>query len=49
MNPDLRALGERGIVHSLRNGMLRFSVGLYNDRSDVDRVLEEVRCWRRDP
>lgn len=50
--PDLvdlhRFLGERGIVHSLRNGTLRFSVGLYNDESDVDRVLDEVRRWRRE-
>lgn len=51
--PDLvdlhRFLNERGIVHSLRNGMLRFSVGLYNDATDVERVLEGVRRWRRGP
>ena len=36
----------RGIVFSLRSGVLRFSFGLYNDDSDVDRVLEGVRAWR---
>ncbi len=39
-------LVERGIVFSLRSGVLRFSFGLYNDDSDVDRVLEGVRAWR---
>lgn len=44
-----RFLEERGIVHSLRDGMLRFSVGLYNDDSDVERVRDGVRRWRRGP
>lgn len=41
-----RHLVDRGIVFSLRSGVLRFSFGLYNDGTDVDRVLEGVRAWR---
>jgi len=37
-------LVERGVVFSLRSGVLRFSVGLYNDASDIERVLEGVRA-----
>ena len=41
-----RTLKRRDIVHSRRRGTLRFSVGLYNDASDVDEVLAAVRAWR---
>ncbi|MDX1494269.1 MAG: aminotransferase class V-fold PLP-dependent enzyme [Longimicrobiales bacterium] len=41
-----RHLVERGIVFSLRSGVLRFSVGLYNDASDVEAVVDGVRSWR---
>ena len=44
---DLHAhLVGQGIVFALRSGVLRFSLGLYNDDSDVDRVLSGVRAWR---
>lgn len=35
-----------GVVFSLRSGVLRFSMGLYNDESDIERVLEGVREWK---
>jgi cysteine desulfurase/selenocysteine lyase len=41
-----RHLVDAGIVFSLRSGVLRFSFGLYNDESDVARVLGAVRAWR---
>jgi cysteine desulfurase/selenocysteine lyase len=41
-----RHLVDAGIVFSLRSGVLRFSFGLYNDGSDVERVLGAVRAWR---
>lgn len=41
-----RHLVDRGVVFSLRSGVLRFSFGLYNDSSDVEAVLEGVRSWR---
>jgi selenocysteine lyase/cysteine desulfurase len=40
-------LVDAGIVFSLRSGVLRFSFGLYNDDTDVERVLSAVRAWRR--
>lgn len=39
-------LGRRGIEHSVRRGVLRFSFHLYNDEGDVEQVLEAVRTWR---
>jgi selenocysteine lyase/cysteine desulfurase len=30
---------------SIRKGVLRMSLGLYNDASDVDRFLALVRDW----
>jgi len=42
-----RHLVDEGIVFSLRSGVLRFSFGLYNDASDVDRVLSSVHGWRK--
>jgi len=41
-----RHLVDAGIVFSLRSGVLRFSFGLYNDESDVERVLSVVKSWR---
>jgi cysteine desulfurase / selenocysteine lyase len=44
---DLHAhLVAEGVVFSLRSGVLRFSVGAYNDDTDIDRVLAAVRAWR---
>lgn len=39
-------LVDAGIIFSLRSGVLRFSFGLYNDETDVQRVLSAVRAWR---
>ena len=41
-----RHLVDAGIVFSLRSGVLRFSFGVYNDDSDVHRVLEAAREHR---
>jgi cysteine desulfurase/selenocysteine lyase len=41
-----RHLVDAETVFSLRSGVLRFSFGLYNDESDVERVLGTVRAWR---
>jgi cysteine desulfurase / selenocysteine lyase len=41
-----RHLVEQGIVFSLRSGVLRFSVGAYNDDGDVDHVLRSVKSWQ---
>lgn len=41
-----RLVGAR-IEHSVRRGILRFAVHLYNDESDVDRTLEETGRWLR--
>lgn len=35
------------VVLSVRRAVLRFSCFIYNDESDVDRVLEVAREWRR--
>ena len=40
-------LSASGICHSIRSGALRFSVGVYNDAGDVDRVAEAAREWCR--
>ncbi len=40
-------LGRHGVAHSVRRGVLRFSFHLFNDGSDVDRVLEAAREWAR--
>lgn len=49
-DPEINALHQylvaRGIVFSLRSGVLRFSFAAYNDESDVSRVLEAVRQWQ---
>ncbi|MDX1647035.1 MAG: aminotransferase class V-fold PLP-dependent enzyme, partial [Longimicrobiales bacterium] len=42
-----RVLQEQAVVHTFRDGMLRFSVGLYNDETDIEMALEAVRLWRR--
>jgi cysteine desulfurase/selenocysteine lyase len=49
-DPGLQALYDRlvgGLVRlSIRRGQLRFSLHLYNDGSDVNRVLDMVDTWR---
>lgn len=41
-----RHLVDADVAFSLRSGVLRFSFGVYNDGSDVERVLESVRSWQ---
>jgi len=40
-------LTEHGVKLSIRRGVLRFSLHLYNTARDVERVLELVREWRQ--
>jgi cysteine desulfurase / selenocysteine lyase len=45
---DLHAwLTERGVRHSVRKGVLRFSVGAYNNETDIEQTLEQARAWVR--
>jgi cysteine desulfurase/selenocysteine lyase len=48
-DPDMNDLHQHltghGVRHSLRAGILRFSVGAYNDQADIDRVIELARVW----
>jgi len=48
-DPAMNALYAHLTAHdvrlSVRRGVLRMSVGLYNDEADVDRVLELARVW----
>jgi cysteine desulfurase/selenocysteine lyase len=45
MNDLYRHLMDGGVRLSVRKGVLRMSVGVYNDASDVERVLELAREW----
>ncbi len=45
MNSLHEHLSATGIVHSIRSGALRFSVGVYNDQADIDRVVDAAREW----
>jgi selenocysteine lyase/cysteine desulfurase len=47
MNALHRHLTERGIRLSVRKGVLRMSLGIYNDATDIERVLEAVGEWVR--
>ena len=51
-DPAMNALHARlhadGIRLAVRSGVLRFSVGVYNDDSDVERALASAREWCRD-
>lgn len=37
-----------GVRHSVRRGLIRFSLHLYNTAEQVDRVLDLVAAWRCD-
>jgi cysteine desulfurase/selenocysteine lyase len=39
-------LTENDVILTVRRGMLRFSLHLYNNEADVDRVLDLVREWQ---
>ena len=47
MNDLYRHLTDHGVRLSIRRGVLRMSLGIYNDEADVDRVLEICSRWRR--
>jgi selenocysteine lyase/cysteine desulfurase len=44
MNELYARLSEHGVRFSIRSGVLRFSIGIYNDDADIDRVLELARA-----
>ncbi len=46
MNSLHRHLKASGIRLAIRSGVLRFSVGIYNNEEDIERVVEAVRGWR---
>jgi len=46
LNALSRHLLDGGVRHSVRRGVLRFSVGAYNADEDVARALEVARDWR---
>jgi len=43
MNELYTHLSEHGVRLSIRSGVLRFSIGIYNDDEDIERVLELAR------
>ena len=45
MNDLHRHLTEQKIRFSIRIGVLRFSIGPYNDDGDVERVIQSARAW----
>jgi cysteine desulfurase/selenocysteine lyase len=45
LNDLYRYLTSHGVQLSVRKGVLRMSLGLYNNASDVDRALELTREW----
>jgi selenocysteine lyase/cysteine desulfurase len=42
----VEALAAKNIHVSLRIGLIRVSVNIFNDESDIDRLLEAVDCFR---
>lgn len=46
MNSLHRHLKASGIRLAIRSGVLRFSVGVYNNEEDISRVVEAAREWR---
>jgi cysteine desulfurase/selenocysteine lyase len=38
-------LTERKVKFSIRSGVLRFAIGPYNDKSDVDAVISATKAW----
>ncbi len=45
MNSLYSYLTANGVVLSIRRGVLRLSVGVYNNESDITRVMELARAW----
>ena len=46
MNDLHSFLTQNGVRLSVRTGILRMSIGVYNTEADVDRVIELCRIWR---
>ncbi len=44
MNTLYRRLSSAGVTLSIRRGVLRFSVGVFNNTDDVDQVIEIARA-----
>ena len=38
-------LGEHDVVHTIRRGMVRLALHIYNTEDDIDRVLEVAKTW----
>jgi len=47
MNSLYDHLTAAGIRLAIRTGMLRFSIGVYNDQADIDRVADAAQAWCR--
>jgi cysteine desulfurase/selenocysteine lyase len=47
MNDLFRHLTENGVALSIRRGVLRMSLGIYNNTDDVDRVVDLCREWTK--
>ncbi len=49
-DPEMNALSQHltanGVSLSIRTGVLRMSLGVYNNEEDVERVLELARYWK---
>ena len=45
MNDLHEHLAEHRVRLSIRSGVLRFSIGVYNDQADIERVVEVARKW----
>jgi cysteine desulfurase/selenocysteine lyase len=45
MNDLYQYLTSNGVHLSIRKGVLRMSLGMYNDLSDVEKTLELMRAW----
>lgn len=41
-----RHLSKNGVILSIRRGMLRFALHVYNNDADVERVLDLTRAWQ---
>jgi len=46
MNDLYAQLTHNGVRLSIRRGVLRMSIGVYNNEEDIDRVIELSRDWR---
>ena len=40
-------LTENGVKHTVRRGMLRFGLHLYNNAEDIDKVIELTKTWQQ--